>query len=144
MRAYFIALTLLVSTPVSYAADFITSRDQPFVFLVDGCRAGEASYPTLQRSLVGAHTLISKCLPIVCVYTSETPIPLLGRNWKISLMVQVKPGRDIREDPQFDREQVLEVASGIRTKTERDALLQSLLREQKCRSTYHANGYPNW
>ncbi|MBS1960019.1 MAG: hypothetical protein JST80_11135 [Bdellovibrionales bacterium] len=141
---------LIATTSISaFASDFTMVRGSDNTISVQGCGYAEVSDVMIKPSITGDHKLTSRCLPIFCLYRNETPYAIFntGTKWTIALSAR-DASRDSKSpvfkgSPQFDRRFDKVLNKGIKTKAERDNLIQKYLNDGVCKGVHFDQNIPS-
>jgi hypothetical protein len=141
MKKLLLAAIFLSAAP-AIAADFQVSANEAKTISVTDCAKDEIGVVSVISNISGEHKIIAKCLPLTCAYTNETQWPgtVFGTKWTIMLLAKTEehpPG--FLTSPQFDRSPGMFkiLNKGVKTKDERDSLIDRYLADGLCRDRYY-------
>lgn len=144
-----LAIALLsFSTVAAFAADFTMLHGQPSTVEVQGCGSAEVGDIKIQPSITGTHKLTSRCLPVFCVYTNETPYAFINKGTKWTILLSARDASKdstspvFKGEPQFDKRFDKVLHKGIKTKQERDQIIKSYLDEGTCKGVFFRQDVP--
>ena len=80
-------ISLINFSSFALAADFTMINGHRNTITVQGCKTAEVGDVMITPSITGEHLLSSRCLPVFCVFTNETPYGFIntGTKWTINL-----------------------------------------------------------
>jgi hypothetical protein len=146
MRILIVLSYFIITSYSALSADFTLQQGTSRTLTVEGCARGEVGVAELNPSIDGTHLLTSRCLPIFCAYTNETPSTLFGTAWTIKLLAR-DSSKDskglLKGEPQFDHRLDKILYQSIKSKAERDAIIHQLRQDGNCLGVYYDRNTPS-